>query len=332
MKKALAFFIFLLFLNVPASAEEAQEITLSSAFKVAGKGWTMERLFDRDWNTYWQGETSGKKLEITPREKAYGLYLCWMEEPKSWVLEEKVDGAWMTTEFEAAPFMHQYVPLRGAAALRLKPKGKNTKWFGLSEVFIFGKGEVPSSVQQWQSPDNACDLMVYFAHPDDEALFMGGTIPYYAGERGLDVVAAVFTGSTRTRRSELLNSLWTMGMRNYPVFGPFHDSYSLKLAAAYEQFGENKVKRFAVELMRRYRPKVVVTHDVLGEYGHGMHQLCADSALYAFDRAGDATLFPDSAEKWGAWQVQKLYLHLYPENRRDGLGHPAGFLRRPHRI
>jgi len=105
-----------------------------------------------------------------------------------------------------------------------------------------------------------------------------------------------------------------MGMTNYPVFGPFHDSFSKRLATAYKEFNEQKVKRYAVELFRQYKPRVVVTHDLNGEYGHGMHMMCADAALYAFDLAADAGKYGQSAELYGAWQVSKLYLHLYPEN------------------
>ena len=46
---------------------------------------------------------------------------------------------------------------------------------------------------------------------------------------------------------------------------------------------------------------VVLTHDLDGEYGHGQHKMCADSALHAFAQA---------ARRADAFQVRKLYLHL----------------------
>ncbi len=128
------------------------------------------------------------------------------------------------------------------------------------------------------------------------------------------MVAAVLTWSTRTRRSELLNSLWTCGLRNYPVLGPFEDQHSLKLATAYSQHGKTKVNAFVTELYRKYRPDVVVTHDKNGEYGHGMHRMCADAALHCLSYAADPGKYQRSAEAWGVWQVRKLYLHLHPEH------------------
>ncbi len=312
-----AFFPLLLLALVlagPAMAAEAEDITAGCQFTVASKGWTMERLYDRDWDSYWNGETGGKTVTIDCPEPAFGLYLCWMEEPGAWSLEQKVGGSWRKTEFPPGPFMHQYVTLDGADELRLKPGGNSRKWFGLEEVFVLGAGAVPGWVQRWEQPDGACDLLLLFAHPDDEALFFGGTVPVYAGERGHDVVACSISSATRTRRSELLNSLWAMGLRSYPVFGPFHDSHSLKLSTAYKEFGEMKVKGFAVELLRKYRPQAVVTHDLKGEYGHGMHQMCADAALYAFVAAADPARFPASATEYGVHEVKKLYLHLYPDN------------------
>lgn len=45
-----------------------------------------------------------------------------------------------------------------------------------------------------------------------------------------------------------------------------------------------------------------------------MHQLTADLLKQAVQLSGDGELFPDSAEKYGAWDVPKTYLHLYGEN------------------
>ena len=306
-----------LFTALPALASETSEaadITMGCEFQVSSKRWTMERLYDRNWDSYWGGDTSNKTLEIISPEPVWGLYLCWMDSPRTFTIEQKIGGEWFSTDYEPSPYMHQYYPLGGASEIRLKPRGSSRKWFGLSEIFVLGEGGAPDFVQQWQMPDSACDLLVFFAHPDDEALFMGGTIPVYAGEKGMDVVACTISSASRTRRSELLNSLWAMGMRNYPVFGTFQDKYSTRLTTAYKFFGETTVKRFVVELFRAYRPKVVVTHDLAGEYGHGMHQMCADASLYAFDAAANPEKFTESAKQYGPWQVSKLYLHLYPDN------------------
>lgn len=297
------------------AAQEAPDLTSQCAITVGSKAFSLERLRDRDWHSIWNGENSGKTITITSPQPIHGLYICWAEQPRAWTLEEKLSGSWQASEQDTQPFLHQYVKTQGAKEIRLKPAGSNRKWFGVAEIFVLGEGAVPSYVQRWRLPDGQCDLMVFFAHPDDESLFFGGTLPTYAGERQLDVVASCLTASSRTRRSELLNSLWTMGVSNYPVFGPFSDKHSLKLATAYKDAGgENKVQRYVVGMLRAYKPLVVVTHDTQGEYGHGMHRMVADAALKAFEVAADSSKYKDSAQEHGPWQVQKLYLHLYPDN------------------
>lgn len=315
MKKYGVLLLFALMLfSLPAQASDMPDLTADCTITVGSKAFTKERLFDRDYATYWNGEDSGKTVTIHSPEAIHGLYICWLSAPRAWAVEEKINGQWQKTSFEASPFQHAYYPLNGAKEIRLKPEGKSKKWFGMSEIFILGKGELPPYVQTWKEAERGSDLLLLFAHPDDEALFFGGTLPYYAGELGLNVTACAFTPATPLRVSELLNSLWTMGVKNYPVLGPFHDTYSLKLDKAYRDFGKSKVQRFAVELLRKYQPKVIVSHDVDGEYGHGMHQLCADMMLYAFDAAADAGKFSQSAKEFGTWQASKLYLHLYKDN------------------
>ena len=70
-----------------------------------------------------------------------------------------------------------------------------------------------------------------------------------------------------------------------------------------------------VERIRRFRPEVIVTHDLNGEYGHNQHKITARVMQAAIEAAADSSRFPDSAQRYGAWQTKKLYLHLYGENR-----------------
>ena len=67
------------------------------------------------------------------------------------------------------------------------------------------------------------------------------------------------------------------------------------------------VLRKVVSLIRTYRHKVLLTHDLRGEYGHGAHRVCADAAVKAFRLAADSRFRTGAQEPW---QVSKLYLHL----------------------
>lgn len=62
--------------------------------------------------------------------------------------------------------------------------------------------------------------------------------------------------------------------------------------------------------IRRYRPEVIVTHDIKGEYGHEQHLVVADATPTAVRLAADEAYDPESVSQYGAWQVKKLYLHL----------------------
>ena len=154
--------------------------------------------------------------------------------------------------------------------------------------------------------------MEYF----DELIFFGGAVPTYAVERKLDVVTAYFTPSNPTRSSELLNGLWYMGVRNYPVIGDFRDSKAKNVATAYKNAGgKNAVNEWVVGLYRQYKPEVVVTQDIDGEYGHSQHRLVSESAYNAIAMAADEDQYTDLTVAYGPWQVKKFYRHLWPEQQ-----------------
>lgn len=194
----------------------------------------------------------------------------------------------------------------------------------IAELQVFSEGEVPEDVQQWQCPaTGSADLVLFSTHGDDEQLYFAGLLPYYAAERGLDVQVVYMTGHDnligRVRQHEMLNGLWAVGVRNYPVFGTFPDFKLLDREETYIEyenlgFSREDLLGFVVENIRRFRPLVAVGHDLDGEYGHGMHMVYSDLLTKAVEIAADPEAFPESARYYGVWEVPKTYLHLYPEN------------------
>lgn len=67
--------------------------------------------------------------------------------------------------------------------------------------------------------------------------------------------------------------------------------------------------------IRRYKPEVILTQDVAGEYGHGAHRVVADAVMNCSAEAADAARHPDSAKQYGTWQTKKVYIHLYGQNQ-----------------
>ncbi len=116
----------------------------------------------------------------------------------------------------------------------------------------------------------------------------------------------------------MLDGLWATGVRNYPVFGPFEDfriDSKEKTYQRYEtEFGRTREELlgFVVEQLRRFRPQVVVGHDLEGEYGHGMHRVYAELLTQALPLSGDPAAYPE--QTYSPWDVPKAYLHLYQEN------------------
>lgn len=90
-------------------------------------------------------------------------------------------------------------------------------------------------------------MLLLVAHPDDELIFFGGTIPTYAVEKNMNVVVAYMSYSNTTRRSELLNGLWHMGLRQYPVIGDFGDVYMRSLDDAYAHWTKRKSRAYITD-------------------------------------------------------------------------------------
>ena len=292
-----------------ACAQTAEEMTQACTMRAPGVG-AISCLADGDYSTRWSsGSREKARLEITaPEGKTIGsIYLQFYNNPCSFEVQVRgADGAWETAAVCDTDYLTGYARLPEAAqAVRIRPQANNQRLI-LAEAHVFGEGDAPEWVQRWQPPCEKADLLVISAHPDDELLFMGGTIPYYAGERRMAVQVAYLVTATSYRRLELLDGLWLCGVRSYPDLGTFPDAYAASLAGQYRKKGwsRERVLAHVAQLYRRYRPEVVVTHDVNGEYGHGAHRAAADAAIAAVGQA---------AQGEDGWAIRKLYLHLYTE-------------------
>ena len=79
--------------------------------------------------------------------------------------------------------------------------------------------------------------------------------------------------------------------------------------------GTRRVYPWYVSILRRVKPEVVLTQDFNGEYGHAAHQITAYMTVKCIEYAADPTYDAKSFDAYGAWQVKKMYAHLYPENQ-----------------
>lgn len=200
-------------------------------------------------------------------------------------------------------FLHQYLEIEPSKTISIADAQP-------ASVFVFDGTEPPDWVQRWEPPCEKADLLLISAHADDEQLFFAGLLPYYAVVRGYQVQVAYATDhlSQPVRHHERLDGLWGVGIRNYPVSGGINDLYS----ESYEQalsnlrqydISEEDIIAWEKELIARFEPQVIVTHDFEGEYGHGMHRLVSGTLKQA---VADAEAYPF---------LKKVYFHLYDSAR-----------------
>lgn len=322
MKKWLIALLTLLALSLSvAFAAEANDITEDCKFKVCSSGRKYTLMTDKKYTSYWESnkiKTPWIAITAPEGKPIAGLYVCFGNMPESWEIQTSDDGKdWFTAVPGDTRFLHAYVALpQPAQHVRLAVTSEKKTALRINDLFVLSEGDLPDWVQVWQPTEEKADILFLSTHPDDELIFFGGAIPTYAVEQQRKVVVAYFTRSNTTRSSELLNGLWHMGVRTYPVIGNFKDSYAKNLKAAYKSAGgKGKVNEWIVGLYRQYKPEVVVTQDTNGEYGHKQHMMIADTAQNCIALAANEDEFTASTIAYGTWQVKKLYLHLYPENQ-----------------
>lgn len=257
---------------------------------------------------------SGDVIEINSEEPIDRLYILWDTVPGEWTLT--VDN--QTFTYGTFECIHEYVePGVSGKNWKITIRKDGVK---LDTVHSFKVGEkLPDWVQIWNPPCEDADMLLFPTHADDEILFFAGMLPTYAGELKMDVQVVYLTNhwaDAPHRVHELLNGLWMSGARYYPVIGPFPDLYSMySLDHAKSLYDVEAVKEFQTWVIRRFKPEVIVGHDINGEYGHSVHMLNTAMLIEAVELAKDEQYMPEDVEKYGLWDVPKLYLHLYEENR-----------------
>ena len=251
-------------------------------------------------------------LTVESEEAFSALYIEWDSHPGQFTL--KWEGGSLVCGEEG--FLHDYIRL---------PEPVTSLTFGFAEegkhricrLGAYTYGLAPEGVQDWRMPCETADILVFPTHADDDTLFFGAVISYYAIEKGLIVQTAFLTDHYYEpfRNHERLDGLWEMGVRHYPVLTKARD-YSTKSLNEAASFHRNDgLLAWQVEQIRRFKPLVILGHDIGGEYGHGQHKLNTHYLIQAVELAADEAQFPESAQQYGLWDTPKLYLHLYDENR-----------------
>lgn len=215
--------------------------------------------------------------------------------------------------------------------------------YGLAAGLFSLSATASASYGPWEPANQKASLMVVSAHPDDEGIFFGGMLPYYAKVRHMQVALVDMItdyvdrmpADTRGRKEELRNAAAHSGLRIAPVFADMNDcalqpggiygggsnwdAWDGNLTDGVADNNNNGVPdgREAGALViarqiRRFRPEVIVSHDLNGEYGHQGHVGTAVCTADAFELAADPDVDIDGLP---AWSAKKLYLHLYDQHK-----------------
>ena len=188
-------------------------------------------------------------------------------------------------------------------------------WSCLTLMVVFcGIFSIQERAQaQFTTSTNGVDLMIVCAHPGDESLFLGGALPLYAGEQGRSAVVVFLSSGSNAENKAARDSLARYGDQVQAVFGTFSSVYTSNEEDALRYWDKREVTAYLVSMIRKYKPVVVISHDPLGEYGHGAHCVASDCVIAAAPFAASATDYPESKALYGIWQIQRLFLHRYGE-------------------
>lgn len=304
--------MLLLLVGASALAAEARDITDQCAFRVS-EG-SAKKITDSSVATGWVPEGSDPEMMIRlPESGASCFQISWYKPATDYeILQyDENQNQLSSTAITSADMgflanVYDILPDVRYISVRFHQKSQ-----GINKIRVFGEGELPANVTKWKQPYEKCDLMVISTHMDDEWLWFGGIIPYYSTVLGMKVQVVYMADCGRLRHAEALNALARSGVDVYPVFLDLKDERIDSLNKTLEHWGgKEALTELMTELIRRFQPEVILTHDWDGEYGHNQHKLTSRCMETVIEAAADPTQCADSYAKYGAWQVKKLYRHL----------------------
>ena len=294
------------------AATEPEAVRLREGVRIQVNGNDQSNVLCDD-NHYTKKQiTPNHTLKIVSREAFSAVYVEWDRVPGTYSLVWE-DGS---EECGENGFLHEYIRL---------PESVNELTFAFEgeayqmvcEVGVFTSGTAPEGVQDWLAPCGQADILAFPTHSDDDVLFFGPVISYYAIEKDLTVQTAFMVDHAwqRERAHERLNGLWEMGVRHYPILWNAPDTGEHDMAWGMNYYSRFDVLGWQVEQIRRFQPLVILSHDLDGEYGNAGHKVNAYYLTQAVAAAPDPEQYPETAARFGVWDTPKMYIHLYEENQ-----------------
>jgi len=177
-------------------------------------------------------------------------------------------------------------------------------------------------------------LMVVHAHPDDEAIGTGGVLARYSDEGIRTVLVTATLGEegeivdpelntpeikarlAAVRREELQRAIAILGVTDLEILG-YRDSgmvgtESNEHPESFNKADLDEATGQLVQLVRAYRPQVLISYNEHGGYGHPDHIAAHKITVAAFAAAGDGARYPQAGEPW---TPSKLYYTNSPRRQ-----------------
>ncbi|MER7504234.1 PIG-L family deacetylase [Nonomuraea pusilla] len=156
-------------------------------------------------------------------------------------------------------------------------------------------------------------VLCVHAHPDDEAIWTGGTLARYADEGARTAVVTCTWDVGTVRAAELERSLEILGAGPPRLLG-YADARNPGSASGSPRFLDapfDEAVGRVVEHIREFRPDVVLTYDGYGGYGHPDHVHAHRVTLAAVEAAGYDQLYPGTG---APWRPRSVHLATLPRS------------------
>ncbi len=299
-----------------ASSDAEAERDLStqcsySSTSVSGSSY-IARLRDDDLTTHQNFHENGSvTVSWSDAVAVDSLFIEWNLPPDAYLVTQlDAGGAILTETAGRTQNLNELIyAAEGARSIRLS----SAYDMDIAGLHAYAAGDPPHDYHAWEPLPDKLDYLVLSMHPDDDTLFLGGAVATLC-DAGYTGTIAYLGTRLRERCTEALNGAWIMGVRYAPILAGFPDIPPQYREQFESTFTEAELVQYLVRLFRQYRPELIVTQDVNGEYGHWQHILLVSAVQKAVPLANDASFDPDSAAAYGVYEVKKLYLHLYTEN------------------
>jgi len=311
MRKTL--FQFLIFaallFAVKASLAEAVNFADLCQYEASHRSKPFALLYNKDYAEAWETKLEKSPfLEITApqAQKIHGLYVQYAEAPTDLSVEAYYEGDWHVVENPSATLLTQYTPIAAAERIKISFMNKSRTAIKINELRIYGEGALPEDVQRWEKTPEKTDLLFVFSEAGSEITQIGTFLPYYVLRRQKSVAFVVFNPITPQAATMFLDSLWNLGLRQYPIIGNFRDTKAHSMSIAYGKWGKGFVRDFLFRAVRQTKPDVIVTSGMY--HKNGFDKILADMLPSLFDKFVDPLQNTESAGLYGTWQPKKLYL------------------------